>query len=228
MFLDVVDVHVIDSLWPTLGIPAAVGFVASVVGAVVGGRFVSRAAQKSQSSAALLAAKEQAHQRELAVEAQKQERFTNSSARLLEVLVTHGQLVSDALEPRELWNNAGVAIPFGSPDWWKIMRTQLAASHTAMFASLATTLPFVPDQVLRARLRGAAELAYEAWALLPKSEPEFRRASNETAAYFRWLRWNLVRALDGEPLPDDLPKPDLGRPMSAPRWLSPEGIPNYT
>ena len=92
---------------------------------------------------------------------------------------------------------------------------------------LATTLPLVPDRALRERLRGAGQLAYDAW-LLDGDASVFRRAGNEVASYFRWLRWNLVLALDGEQLPDELPMPVLGRPIDEPAWLSPSEVPSYT
>jgi hypothetical protein len=215
--LSVVDVHVVDSLWPTVGFAGVVGIVGSLVGAYVGGRLARKASREAQDAAAKVAADTQAR-----------DRFVDSARPLLEALLTHGQLLSDVLEPGDRQTLTAEFASFGSPNWTRIKDTQARESHTRLFALLATTVPLVPNPELRNRLRTAGELAHSAW-LMTGSDPRlFRRASSEVAGYFRWLRWNLVVALDSQPLPRELAAPVLDRPLSETPWLSPDDIPNYT
>lgn len=57
---------------------------------------------------------------------------------------------------------------------------------------------------------------------------EFSRAMFEVQAYFKWLRWNLTRVLQGDPLPAPVDPPDVRRPLSEVSWKLPVGVPAYT
>jgi hypothetical protein len=54
------------------------------------------------------------------------------------------------------------------------------------------------------------------------------RAMIEVQAYFRWLRWNLVCALEGNPLPPEVNMPNIKRAEGRPMWSAPSEVPRWT
>lgn len=50
---------------------------------------------------------------------------------------------------------------------------------------------------------------------------EFSWAMIEVQAYFKWLRWNLARALQDDPLPDPVIQPNVRRPPIGTRVADP-------
>ena len=102
----------------------------------------------------------------------------------------------------------------------------------AIYSDLVRALPFVLDEQLRERLRSVGAVVngcYNLRAVGPNGSVEqFERAMIDVQRYFKWLRWNLNRSLQGLELPPAVDVLDVRRPQGEMPWQLPAGVPDYT
>lgn len=232
--LSVIDVQLVGSSWPGYVITAATGLAGAVVGAIAVLKG-SRESQETARAAALSTQREEwDRQRQAALEdteraasQYRRELLAKAADKLLDALWVKERELCEALDLARKASRDGVAV---YPDD-KALRS-LATIDLAIYKDLITALPFVTDIELRKRLRTAGVVANGCMNLRASNEggneEEFSRAMIEVQAYFKWLRWNLARALQGDPLPDPVIQPNVRRPLSNSEWEIPAGVPDYT
>lgn len=232
--LSVIDVQLVGPAWPGYVITAATGLAGAVVGAVAVLKG-SRESQKTAMAAALSTQREEwdrqqqaaLEETERAASQYRRELLAKAVDKLLDALWVKERELCDALHLARKAAHDGVTV---SPED-EALRS-LATIDLAIYKDLITALPFVTDVELRERLRTAGVVANGCMNLRASNEGgsygEFSRAMIEVQAYFKWLRWNLARALQGDPLPDPVIQPNIRRSLSEPEWQIPSGIPDYT
>lgn len=219
--------------WASLVVAA----VAALLGAVVGGVFTLIAGSKSAKAASTQALEaqqaewqrqERADRDRLArQEAQyRRELLTRAIGGLLDALWTKGRRLCDAL------HLARINLTECPPDISDKALQDLGALDLEIRADLLRALPFVHDAALKARLATAQVVTNAAYNLIvsgPRfvSYEEYSRAMLEVQRYFKWLRWNLERAVLVEELPTAVSSPNLRRPRGEPDWPVPDGMPEH-
>lgn len=219
--------------WASVVVPAVAGFL----GAIVGGGCTLVAASKSTKAASTQALKAQqaewrrqeraGHDRLAQQDAQyRRELLTRAVGLLLDALWTKERRLCDAL------HFARINLTECPPDVNDKALQGLGALDLEIRADLLRALPFVHDAELKTRLAKAqvvTNAAYNLRASGPRfvTYEEYSRAMLEVQRYFKWLRWNLERALLGEDLPPAVTIPDLRRPHGEPDWPVPEGMPEH-
>lgn len=102
----------------------------------------------------------------------------------------------------------------------------------AIYGDLIRALPFVLDAQLRERLRSAGFVVNGCYNLRAAgtggSPDQFERAMIDVQRYFKWLRWNLNRGLQGLELPPAVAILDVRRPQIEIPWQLSADIPDYT
>jgi len=232
--LSVVNVHLVDSSWLTSIGNAAIG----LVGALIGGSVVWKTSRDQQRAATCQALDSQKQEWERARIALKDETLRAESQRSKELLSRAAGILLNALwtKERELCD----ALSLGKravQDGLKVTTGDYALDalykiELDIYCDLISALPFVVDVELRERLRTAGVIARDCMSIRAVGQggtvEEFDRAIIEVQRYFKWLRWNLALALQGDPLPDPAILPDVRRPLSEPGWQTPAGVPAYT
>lgn len=219
--------------WASMVLPAAAG----LLGAIVGGVCTLIAASKSTKAASnqALAAQQAewqrqeqvAHERLAQQNAQyRRELLTGAVGGLLDVLWTKERRLCDALHV------ARTNLRECPADLSDRALQLLSDLDLGIRADLLRALPFVHDADLKGRLATAQVVTNAAYSLRAQGPrfvtyEEYSRAMLETQQYFKWLRWNLERALLGEELPAGVAAPDLRRPQNDPDWPVPEGMPDH-
>lgn len=232
--MNVFNVHIVDSPWPSLLANVAFGLVGAVIGAVA----VWLTAKKSQAMAAGHALKAQQAEWDRQHDQQEETRNEQVTQHQRELLAKAGDRLLDALwvKERELCNAlhvARLASKAGSnvtPDDEALKL--LGDLDLAIYSDLIHALPFVLDAQLRERLRSAGSVVngcYNLRAAGPGGSPDqFERAMIDVQRYFKWLRWNLNRGLQGLELPPAVEILDVRRPQTEMPWHLPADIPDYT
>lgn len=206
--------------------------VAALAAAVIGGVFVLLAARQSLRSAAREAKEQRDLDREAADQQFRRELLSKATDRLLDVLWTKERELCAALDLCRNEIEQGVAVSVDDPALQELGRLDLA-----VYADMISSLPFIHDKDLRERMRSAAQMVNNCYNIRAGSRPDttqggtvaiYTRAMLEVQAYFKWLRWNLALALQGDPLPAPVEMPDVRRPEGEPTWTPPTGIPGWT
>jgi len=214
-----IDVHLVDPTWPPLVVAAGVGLGSALLGAFVGGRFVSRASREERAAAARRQEAALDVQRRADVAQYQRELLAKGTDRLLDALWTRERELCSALD---LARNA-------ARDKTPVTHTEpsivaLAGIELAIKKDLLTAAPFVADKALRDRILTAYRVANDCYNIRGGSMPgipqggsyeHFSRAMLEVQRYFAWLRWNLDCALQGERLPPPVDMPEVRRPLEA-------------
>jgi hypothetical protein len=226
-------VHLVDSPWPSLLASGAFGLVGAVIGAVA----VWWTAKRSQAAAAhdaLEAQREewerQHTQQRVAWEQQtkqhERELLAKAADRLLDALWVKERELCDALHTARVASQAGVNV---TPEDEAL--NLLGNLDLAIYSDLIRALPFVLDGQLRERLRSAGHVVNGCYNLrgggTGGSPDQFERAMIDVQRYFKWLRWNLNRGLQGLELPPGVDVLDVRRPQAEPVWQLPAIIPDY-
>lgn len=223
IFLSIVDVRLVGWDWPDYLVTAGTGLIGAVIGAAAawkGSSDIQRGEWDRLRQASLQDTQraESQYSRELLAKAADQ---------LLDALWVKERELCDALHIARVAAKQGITV---TPQDESLLA--LAAIDLAIYKDLITALPFVTDSELRERLRSAGVVANGCMNLRAVNEggswDEFSRAMYEVQAYFKWLRWNLTRALQGDPLPNPAEPPDVRRPLSEAGWNLPAGVPAYT
>jgi hypothetical protein len=233
-WVDVFNVHIVDSPWPTLLANGLFGLMGAVIGAVA----VWWTARRSQAAAnrdALEAQKNewerQRSQEDTAwkqrTEQHKRELLAKAADRLLDALWVNERQICDALHIARLASGNGLNV---TPDDEALKL--LGALDLAIYSDLICALPFVLDADLRERLRSAGFVVNGCYNLRGNgtggSPGQFERAMIDVQRYFKWLRWNLSLGLQGLDLPPNVDVLDVRRPQAGMEWQLPSGIPDYT
>ena len=226
----VVNVRLVGPTWPGYLISAAIG----LLGAAIGAMAVLKVARESQETAMDAQREEWARLRQAGLEdaeraasQHRRELLAKAADQLLDALWVKERELCDALHLARVAAREGLAVAPGDE-----ALGALGAIELAIYKDLITALPFVTDPELRERLRSVGTVTNGCMNLRAVNEggtwDEFSRAMIEVQAYFKWLRWNLALALQGDPLPDPAILPDVRRPLSEPGWQTPAGVPAYT
>jgi len=200
--------------------------------AVIGGLFVLGGTKWTLSSAANQAAAERADQRRAADEQYRRELLSRAADRLLDALWSKERELCEALGQCRVEVEQGIPVTPDDPALKELGRLDLA-----VYADMISSLPFIYDKDLRERMRSAAQMVNDCYNIRAGSTPEvpkggtvaiYGRAMVEVQAYFKWLRWNLTRALQGDKLPPPVEMPNVRRGESVPAWSPPPGVPQWT
>lgn len=214
--------------WAAIGVTAA----AALVAAVVGGLFVLWAARQSLLSAAEESQNQRTADRASADEQYRRELLSKAADRLLDALWTKERELCEALHQCRVEVEEGVEPSADDPAFKELGRLDLA-----VYQDMITALPFIQDQELRERMRSAAQMVNDCYNIRAGSRPDaakggtvtmYGRAMIEVQAYFKWLRWNLALALQGEELPRAVEMPDVRRAEGGSGWSLPAGVPQWT
>lgn len=220
--------HVFNPDWVSTLITALAAFVA----AVVGGIFVLLAANRSFNAASLLATHQRNAERDAAELQYSRQLLVQAAERLLDALWSKERELCDALNLCREEISAGRDVSLTDPATSALGKIDLAINR-----DLIGSLPFVRDDVLRERLRTAGQMVNDCYNLRAGSSPDtvkggtiesLGRAMIEVQAYFRWLRWNLVCALEGQPLPPEVDMPNIKRAEGGAMWSAPSEVPRWT
>jgi gas vesicle protein len=219
--------------WASVIVPTAAG----LLGAIVGGVCTLIAASRSTRAATkqALAAQQAEWQRQ---EQSDRERLGQKDAQFRRELLTRSvDILLDALWTKErrlcdALHLARTNLVDCPPDINDKALQDLGTLDLEIRADLLRALPFVHDQELKDRLASAQVVTNAAYCLRatgPRrvSFEEYSRAMLDVQRYFKWLRWNLERALLGEELPAAVITPNLRRPQDEPEWPNPEGMPDH-
>jgi len=188
----------------------------ALASAGLGGWFVLVAAKRSLIAGSAEAAEQRASDRAEAELQYRRQLLSMSSDRLLDALWTKERELCDALHLCRLAAAAGDEVSVDDPGLQTLGRLDLAVN-----LDMIKSLPFIHDPELQERMRSAAKMVNDCYAIRGGSTPDtphggdvgmFERAMVEVQAYFKWLRWNLSCALRGEPLPPPVDVPNVRRP----------------
>jgi hypothetical protein len=233
VLVDVFNVHIVDSPWPTLLANGLFGLIGAVIGAAV----VWWTAKKSQAAAAhdALEAQKSEWERQYSqedtawkqrAEQHKRELLARAADRLLDALWVKERQLCDALHMARVASNNGVNV---TPDDEAL--NALGDLDLAIYSDLIRALPFVLDAELRERLRSAGSVVNGCYNLRAGgaggSVDQFERAMIDVQRYFKWLRWNLNMGLQGLELPPAVDILNVRRPQVDMVWELPPGIPEY-
>jgi hypothetical protein len=232
--VNVLDVHIVDSPWPSLLANALSG----LLGAAIGAFAVWKTAKDSQIAAArnALGAQREEWERQHAAqevarrqqaEQHKRELLAKAADRLLDALWVKERELCDALQVARSASEAGSKV---TPDDEALKL--LGNLDLAIYSDLIRALPFVLDAELRERLRSGGHVVNGCYNLRGAgtggSPEQFIRAIIEVQRYFKWLRWNLNRGLQGLELPPAVDVLDVRRPQTEMAWQLPADVPDYT
>lgn len=210
--------------WATLG--------AAFLGAIVGGGFVIWGTKRTLSSAAEAANEDRAEQRRVADEQYQRELLSRAADRLLDALWAKERELCEVLHQCRVEVEQGIPV---TPD--DAALKELGRLDLAVYADMISSLPFIHDGDLRKRMRSAAKMVNDCYNIRAGSTPEiahggtvavYERAMIDVQAYFKWLRWNLTAALQGDELPPPVDMPNVRRPEAVPAWSPPHGVPQWT
>lgn len=210
----------------------AITVAAALVAAIVGGVFVLLAAKQSLSSSVSEAKAQREAGREAADQQFRRELLSKAADRLLDALWTKERELCEALHQCRVEVEQGLAVSVDDPALKELGRLDLA-----VYQDMISSLPFIHDKKLRERMRSAAQMVNDCYNIRAGSSPDtveggtvatYGRAMIEVQTYFKWLRWNLALALQGEPLPPSIEMPQVRRPENTPGWSPPPGIPQWT
>lgn len=231
--MNVLNVHIVDSPWPSLLTNAAFGLVGAIIGAVAVW-WTARTSQAAAAHDALEAQREewgrQRDQQEAAWTQQakqhQRELLAKAADQLLDALWVKERELCDALHVARLASGAGLNV---TPDDEALKL--LGNLDLAIYSDLIRALPFVLDVQLRERLRSAGSVVNGCYNLrgggTGGSSDQFERAMIDVQRYFKWLRWNLNRGLQGLELPPAVDALDVRRPRDE-TWQLPADVPDYT
>lgn len=219
----IVNVHIVDSPWPGLVVSASVG----LGGAVIGAGAVLIAGRHQRVSEENRAARDRADERELVAAQYQRELLAKASDQLFDALWTRERELCEGLHlARVEARSESPPQPIDAPSFEVLGKVEFA-----IYRDMITALPFVLDVTLRERLRSAAGVANGCMNLRGTNggalAEAYERAMIEVQHYFKWLRWNLVCALQGDPIPDSTDPPDVRRPMGQ-EWRLPASGPGWT
>ncbi len=210
----------------------AITAVAALLAAIVGGVFVLLTAKDSLLSATKEAKTQRDADREAANQQFRRELLSKATDRLLDALWTKERELCEALHQCRVAAQHGQVTSPDDPALKELGRLELA-----VYQDMISSLPFIHDKDLRERMRSAAQMVNDCYNLRAVSTPDtvdggsvavYERAMIEVQAYFKWLRWNLALALQGDPLPPLVKMPQVRRPENETAWLPPPGIPPWT
>jgi hypothetical protein len=231
--VNVLNVHIVDSPWPSLLANAAFGLVGVIIGAVAVW-WTARTSQAAAARDALAAQREewdrQRAQQEVAwnqqTEQHQRELLAKAADQLLDALWVKERELCEALHVARLASGAGLNV---TPDDEALKL--LGNLDLAIYSDLIRALPFVLDTQLRERLRSAGFVVNGCFNLRAAgtggSSDQFERAMIDVQRYFKWLRWNLSQGLQGLELPPPVAVLDVRRPPTE-TWQLPANVPDYT
>jgi hypothetical protein len=205
---------------------------AALLAAIIGGLFVLFASKQSLETAAEEAAKQRSSDREAAELQFSRQLLSQGADRLLDALWTKERELCEALNMCRVAIEQGTGVSVNDESIVELGRLDLA-----VYQDMIGSLPFIRDHELRERMRSAAQMVNDCYNIRAGSSPDtvnggtvqsIGRAMIEVQAYFKWLRWNLVCALEGEPLPPRVEMPNVRRPEDSPSWSMPSGVPPWT
>jgi hypothetical protein len=220
--VNVFNVHIVDSPWPSLFANAAFGLVGAVIGAVA----VWWTAKRSQAAAARDALEAQREEWERQRAQNQRELLAKAADQLLDALWVKERELCDALHLARTASKAGQNVTADDE-----ALKQLSQLELAIYSDLIRALPFVLDAELRERLRSAGFVVNGCLNLRAAgaggSSDQFERAMIDVQRYFKWLRWNLNQGLQGLELPRAVDVLDVRRPQTEMAWQLPAGVPDY-
>jgi hypothetical protein len=204
----------------------------ALMAAVIGGLFVLVGTNRTLTSTSKEAAAQRDADRRAADTQYERELLSRGADRLLDALWTKERELCAALNTCREQVTAGVEPSTSDPALVELGRLDLA-----VYQDMIVSLPFVHDAEPRERLRSAAQMVNDCYNLRGGSTPDtvkggtvesIGRAMIEVQAYFKWLRWNLVCALRGDPLPPAVEMPKVRRAEGGTGWTIPPGVPPWT
>lgn len=206
MQANALDVHVVNTFWDYFW-PGVIGVVGAVIGGIIG------------AGGTLLVAR---NEREDANRQNRQELLSRAYPALLDALVMQSiQVVGILREGKDEFVHQATA---------RRAAMRMQEVQMAVLRDFSEGIPFVLDGELRSRLFTATQVISECRKLVSDWEVDtdkaLDRAVVEVPAYLKWLRWNLQRAMNNEPLPGKLGPPILDRPLTDPQWLLPNDVPS--
>lgn len=230
--MGVVNVHLVDPTWPPLVVSGAIGLVSAIVGAGLGGWFVSRASRDERAAAAQLQQKTLEVQARTDVAQHERELLAKATNSLLDALWSKERALCEALHLARIEATNGVEVKADSPSLVALGRLELG-----MKEDILTSVPFIACAELRSRILTALQVVNDCYNIRGGSMPgipqggtyeHFSRAMIEVQRYFAWLRWNLSCALQGLALPERVEMPHVRRPLEpGGMWEAPASMPGW-